>query len=1742
MNDRTRKWIKRSLIGIGTIFVLLPIVVIGVIQTGMFKDWLRGFAVEQANTSLNATLEIDEISGSLLGSLVIEGARLKGPDGELLASIERAEADYEIWDALSGELEIDELMVEGASVRLVQDAQGLNFARIVKPTPDEPETPPPDFRIILPDIRLTNSTVSYADTTRTSVVPRGHDDVPLDSGAPAASAFVSELSLEGKADLDLAGTLSATIERLGAEVSVSSLEKGQLEAEMLKWTLDPQGVQRASLAELNLLDLISLSQVATRLETDDESLLYAVDVGNARIAPEASKIAERLELGFGLAVPLELGIHATGDSNSLQTRLHVSTETQGSIQIAARLTELAAESPAYDVSLVADDLRAHEIVTQLELPRHQLNLWASASGKGFDPKTLTADARIGLLDSRFDDYFIQYLYLEGGARDGRLVVERMGVDTPYFTGHARGFFDQNTEEFSLRVLADSEDELSKLTGGGLESESKLEGLVDASGQLDLQAESPMAMLVDAKIKARWDISEFSAETIRIDDSRGTVNLEIDALGPDERRVKFDIDVRARRAKFQDYRVRSLDLRGVGSTTISLPIDNPGDVLRRANLELNADVQSLKAPGIATIERSRVDAKIDAMGTRTYRYDVDAELANVSLPGVLETRKLDIDLKGVLGLDSDGTRPTRLDAQGSIDLEETSGFGQSVGAAQVKVDVQGPTRNLKGTINLTATDAEVPQYDFETLQADLLLEGKRQFILDVNGKPKSGTPESIDLKVRGSYSADLTTFEVDDVNITGAGKSWIIENGLVAQTSDGTYRFRDLQLTHGDDQRVTLDGVFRPGKDQDLTLEIENLAITELPREFGFEVPPIRGRVNGTVQVDGSSKKPRGYVDLTLTEIYYEGYGPFTISIKGLYEDDRLYISQADVTAYEIQLLDMTAIVPIHVTLDGEFEVLEDEDFSLLTTIVPFEMEEFHDPIPVLSTLDARGQIAGEIAFFGSLSNPYMETQLNLDDAEVSVGLASGDNVQIGPVRVVSNIKYAPLGTQQGGFRGAISLRDRNNDGFQARAAAQVPLEQWLTYAARGELDKIKAEDWMDAPFELLLLLPSYDISKVNVSAAREAKAEGEIDVYVQAQGTMTNPNGIVRARLADFGWGRYRDIYVDLDMEFGNEKLSINNFLVNWDAADIIKASATLPVPIEDVLEGEKLEDLPLNAQVQLLEIPIAKLSAIDFTFAAITGSIQADIKLAGSLNAPQLDGTLQLEGVTFADGRPGSIEFDIGARRNRLTANATLTHNERKSLSFSAGLPMNLNFISLAQGEDFLTKGPLSGSLFAQDLPVASMIPRRILDSFMQDVGGTLNTDLTLRGNYETPVVSGSFKLMDFEAFFPGLGRTIDEGNIHVTAKSNAIEIVELYAREGNGYIDADGEVVLSNFQPQRANLKVTMKELSTSGFSPLPAYVTGNAVLDADLTTEIIDTTVTLRDLDIAIPDTAQAGTHPLELSADVEILNPRERERGLVQLEQIESALGERSQLAKVQVKIEPNSWVHHPNADIQFRGDLALDVGRTDTVILGDISTVDGKLEFLGKEFAMRQGIVTFAGNTPPNPRLQVEAVYTLDRSITEAVGPATSGEPKAVVRVTGPARNPQLRLSSDPQMTESQIIYVLVTDRPPADPNQEQGVAGQAVAAASGLLSGMLKQRAAKYTPIDTFRLTTDNEGVSGVELGRYFGKNLFFAYQYQFAAEQGENISEFRLEYTLDFAPSWLVGTRFGDQGNGAVFIFWDVL
>jgi autotransporter translocation and assembly factor TamB len=179
-----------------------------------------------------------------------------------------------------------------------------------------------------------------------------------------------------------------------------------------------------------------------------------------------------------------------------------------------------------------------------------------------------------------------------------------------------------------------------------------------------------------------------------------------------------------------------------------------------------------------------------------------------------------------------------------------------------------------------------------------------------------------------------------------------------------------------------------------------------------------------------------------------------------------------------------------------------------------------------------------------------------------------------------------------------------------------------------------------------------------------------------------------------------------------------------------------------------------------------------------------------------------------------------------------------------------------------------------------------------------------------------------------------------------------------------------------------------------------------------------------------------------------------------------------------------------------------------LLLGTVETVRGTYEFQGRRFDLqRGGTLRFLGEPQPNPALDITATRLIPNTGVEAR-----------IRVQGTAKAPQLALSSNPPLEESDILALIVFNRPVNElgTGERSSLAATAGGIATGFLAAPLGESIGRALDLDLFEITTTGEdGVmgAGFTLGQQVGDRAFIKLRQEFN-ERG-NITEFLLEYQL---------------------------
>jgi translocation and assembly module TamB len=197
--------------------------------------------------------------------------------------------------------------------------------------------------------------------------------------------------------------------------------------------------------------------------------------------------------------------------------------------------------------------------------------------------------------------------------------------------------------------------------------------------------------------------------------------------------------------------------------------------------------------------------------------------------------------------------------------------------------------------------------------------------------------------------------------------------------------------------------------------------------------------------------------------------------------------------------------------------------------------------------------------------------------------------------------------------------------------------------------------------------------------------------------------------------------------------------------------------------------------------------------------------------------------------------------------------------------------------------------------------------------------------------------------------------------------------------------------------------------------------------------------------------------------------------------------------------------------------------------GEVETVPGRgsLELYGREFSIQEGDITLAG-PPENVTLDVTAEYQVPTQ-------ADPGDDGILIDVNATGRPDSLKLafSSEPTMSEDDIVSYIVTGQPASEnplarkqSGEGQGAAEMGAEVALGRLSESVAGAAGEALGLDVFQIRQD--GLRGLTLtaGRYVASRVFLSLQQpiQLSSDAQQSSSSsygpgFELEYA---ARRWL--------------------
>ena len=508
---------------------------------------------------------------------------------------------------------------------------------------------------------------------------------------------------------------------------------------------------------------------------------------------------------------------------------------------------------------------------------------------------------------------------------------------------------------------------------------------------------------------------------------------------------------------------------------------------------------------------------------------------------------------------------------------------------------------------------------------------------------------------------------------------------------------------------------------------------------------------------------------------------------------------------------------------------------------------------------------------------------------------------------------------------------------------------------------------------------------------------------------------------------------------------------------------------------------------------------------------------LAGLLGLPadaKFDGRLSAEATL----RPGATAADLEGE-GRVAA-ATFTAWGR-TLALRGGMPLKVSGgrvsferLTLAEAArpDVPTGVPtsvtLSGSAqfvapHALDVAAVGSVDAALLGPAFAPLrlAGRVTLDARLGGTAAAPAVTG-------RAALDGVDVTNPEGTFAVEAATGSllfsegkVTISDLSLRYAGGTVDVGGTILLDGWKPTGMRVTALVSRVKVSPFDGFRATFSGNLLLLGDAQPRavrgelVFDRAIYDRDFSIDLAALLQrkrvatVGSNPTFLdpvTLDVRLVAPPE-------------SIEVRTNVARLKASGElfaRGTWGH--------------------PILFGEIRAEEGgRLTLQGQRYDLTSGRILFSNPIRIEPFFEMEAHGTISKY-------------HVTFGLTGTAARLSTRFSSDPQLSEAQIISLMATgDVPstsvaggpigPAPSSSDESVSKAARELIASLASDAVTSRTKEFFRLDRFQIdpafsTGSTFDAPRITVGKSLGKDFNATVSFVLSSNQQQIIT---LDYQL---------------------------
>jgi len=543
-------------------------------------------------------------------------------------------------------------------------------------------------------------------------------------------------------------------------------------------------------------------------------------------------------------------------------------------------------------------------------------------------------------------------------------------------------------------------------------------------------------------------------------------------------------------------------------------------------------------------------------------------------------------------------------------------------------------------------------------------------------------------------------------------------------------------------------------------------------------------------------------------------------------------------------------------------------------------------------------------------------------------------------------------------------------------------------------------------------------------------------------------------------------------------------------------------------------------------------------------GKLSANARLTGTVQDPTVDGHVEVLNGSFRTYKYESLVADVDYTGRRATIDATLTQTATEKITAKGSVPVSL-FTKGASGHAPSTAAE------AVDLHVTSTAMNLGLvqgfTDLVTNVTGTFQTDVRVSGSGADPHFNGFIDIRGGGFGVPLGGVTYTGLDTRIELTDDLVRLQEFQLRDEHGQpLRVAGQLAVHERQVGAVDVTVTSDNFEIIDNELGDVGVDANVKITGELRRPRVVGEVRLEAARVEVDRVLQLFYDPYATEAQTAVVSAERVVEGSGSAAEATKAALDKAQIAAApptantpaDAPVAPTGAFDPVSLDVRLvipdnlvlrgkdlrpggptgaaLGDINITVGGdvqvrkaagAPIVLVGDVTPVRGTYEFQGRRFDLqRGGFVRFVGESQLNPPIDITATRLIPNTGVEAR-----------VRVTGTARTPELQLTSNPPLEESDILALIVFNRPVNElgTGERSSLAATAGGIATGFLAAPLGESIGRALDLDLFEITTSTEEGdlgAGVTLGQQLGDRAFLKLRQQFGER---TITEFLVEYQL---------------------------